>query len=83
MNYFHAIPEGQAIICQRPHGLYRQVELYQREDKIYAKVGAGYYRLHKGGGTSNPKINWYEIDTPEGSWSEVACAVMYQAGPSA
>lgn len=75
MNFITAIDEGQAIVHSR--GVYRQVPLYQRDGKIYAKHGGGYVRLAQGGSTSAPNVRWAEIDTPHGEWSEKSGAVFY------
>ena len=80
MNYFTAIPEGQAITHTK--GVYRQSPIFQRGGKIYARHGAGYVRLMQGGSTSAPSVRWAEIDTPEGQWSEDGGYVTYE-GPIA
>lgn len=77
MNYFSEIPEGQAIVCA--NGVYRQVKIATREGKIYARYGAGYVRLSRGGPTSHPKLRWYEIDAGDGAFEEVGGNVMYSA----
>lgn len=76
MNFITAIDEGQAIIHSR--GIYRQVPLYQRDGKIYAKHGGGFVRLSQGGATSAPNIRWAEIDTPHGTTEEKAGFVTYE-----
>ena len=47
MEYFTVIPEGQAIMVSR--GVYRQVPIYVRGGKVYARHGGGYVRLIQGG----------------------------------
>lgn len=75
MNYFSEIPEGQAIICS--NGVYYQCKIGVRGGRIYAQRGRGYVRLHAGGTTSNPKVQWYEIDAGDGTYKEVGSAVNY------
>lgn len=65
MDYFTIIPEAQAIIHAK--GVYRQVPIYARAGRAYAKSGSGYVRLFQGGGTSHPNIRWSEFD-PGGEW---------------
>lgn len=77
MNFITAIPEGQAIIHSK--GVYRQVPLYERGGRIYAKHGAGFVRLSQGGATSAPNVRWAEIDTPNGTHEEIGAAVVYTA----
>lgn len=77
MNFITAIPEGQAIINSR--GVYRQVPIYERGGKIYAKYGAGFVRLSQGGATSSPSVRWAELDTPNGRYSEKSGSVYYHA----
>lgn len=75
MEYFTVIPEGQAIVGTR--GVYRQVPVYARGEKIYARHGSGYVRLIQGGSTSAPNIRWVEIDTPNGAHVERNGYVFY------
>jgi hypothetical protein len=57
---FHVIDGAQAVLCSR--GVYRQVPLFRREDRIYAKWGAGFVRLGSGSGTSVPHVSRRSID---------------------
>lgn len=75
MEYFTVIPEGQAIVVTR--GVYRQVPVYARGEKIYARHGGGYVRLIQGWSTSAPNIRWVEIDTPNGAHVERNGYVFY------
>jgi hypothetical protein len=75
MEYFTVIPEGQAIMVNR--GVYRQVQVYVRSGKVYARHGSGYVRLIQGGSTSAPNIRWVEIDTPNGEYDERSGYVFY------
>lgn len=78
MNYFSEIPEGQAIVCNG--GVYKQVPIAVRKGLIHVKHGSGYVRLHSGGGTSIPKMRWYEIDAADGDYEENGVGVKY-VGP--
>lgn len=60
MNFFTIIPDAQAILHAR--GVYRQVPLYARGEKVYARYGGGYVRLSVGGATSAPNVRWAEFD---------------------
>ena len=75
MEYFTVIQEGQAIVVTR--GVYRQVPVYARGEKIYARHGGGYVRLIQGGSTSAPNIRCVEIDTPNGAHVERNGYVFY------
>ena len=75
MEYFTVIPEGQAIMVSR--GVYRQVPVYARGGKVYARHGGGYVRLIQGGATSAPNIRWAELDTPNGAHEERGGYVFY------
>jgi hypothetical protein len=75
VNYFVVIPEAQAIIHSR--GVYRQVPLFERGGRLYAKQGSGFVRLFQGGGTSCPAVKWAEIDPGEGSYAEQSGYVTY------
>jgi hypothetical protein len=77
MDFFTIIPEAQGIILSS--GVYRQVALYQRSDRIYAKHGSGFVRLNQGCSTSHAKIRWVDLDTPNGKWAEDKGYVVYQA----
>ena len=78
MQFFTIITDAKAIIHSR--GVYRQVDLYLRGDRVFAKHGAGFVRLNAGGTTSAPNIRWAEIDTPDGEWSEKGTFVTYTPG---
>lgn len=81
MDYFTAIPEGQAIT--HINGVYRQIPIFERGGKIYARHGAGYVRLFQGGQTSAPNVRWSDIDTPMGQWTEHTGYVFYEGQPEA
>ena len=75
MDFFTVIPEGQGIIQAR--GVYRQVALFERKGRVYAKHGGGYVRLNQGGSTSAPNIRWTDLDTPNGEHDERSGYVFY------
>lgn len=77
MHYFTAVPEAQAIVHAR--GVYRQVPLFEREGRLYAKQGTGFVRLFQGGATSAPAVRWAEIDPGEGGYAEAQGHVRYLA----
>lgn len=77
MEFFTAIPEGQAVIYS--NGVYRQTSLFMRGDLVYAKYGSGFIRLSQGGSTSHPKFRWADIYTPNGEWFESGGFVRYAA----
>ncbi|GAA6176910.1 hypothetical protein [Sulfitobacter pacificus] len=75
MKYFSSIEEGQAIVQSK--GTYRQVPLYERGGRVYAKYGAGFVRLNVHRTTTNPSVKWVEMDTPNGVVKEVGHEVLY------
>jgi hypothetical protein len=77
MDFFTPIPEAQAIILTK--GMYRQVPLFTRGGKVYAKIGTGFARLMQGGGTSSPASKWVETDVPEGVCVEKQGYLTYSA----
>lgn len=74
---FTIIEGAQVIVHSR--GVYRQVKVFQRGDRIYAQHGSGYVKLYCGGATSAPNIRWAEIDPGDGSYVEAAGKVTYIA----
>lgn len=77
MTFFTTIPDAFAVIHMS--GVYRQVPLFERGGKVYARFGSGYVRLSNGGSTSHPKIRWAEIDPGLGSYAEVGAHVVWTA----
>ena len=75
MDFFTAVPDAQAILHSK--GVYRQVALYTRGDKVYAKWGAGFVRLSQGGATSHPNVRWADFDPGHGIMQEKAGSVIY------
>lgn len=79
MHFFTAVEDGQAIIHSK--GVYRQVPIYVRADKVYAKYGGGFVRLAQGGATSAPNVRWAEIDPGLGAYHETKGQVLFQPEP--
>lgn len=77
MSFFSIIEHGRAIIHCR--GVYRQVPIYSRAGKIYAKYGGGLVKLAQGGSSSAPNVRWAEIDPGEGEYREEVGSVYYTA----
>lgn len=77
MDFFTPIPEAQAVVLSR--GVYRQVPLFTRGGKVYAKIGTGFVRLMQGGAMSTPVGKWIETDVPEGTCTESQGYLTYSA----
>ena len=58
MGLFHKIEDAQAIISSR--GVYRQVDVYQRDGYVYVKWGNGFIWLGRNG-TSKPDVMFHEL----------------------
>ena len=58
---FHVIPE--AIAITRKKGVFRQVKVYYRKDRIYVAYGNGFIYVTKNG-SSVPDISIVDIDVP-------------------
>lgn len=56
---FHAI-DG-AFVVLRCKGVYRQAQLYARDERVYAKWGSGFIRLSRAGGTTHPNATWDDL----------------------
>ncbi len=63
MTLFSRVEEGQVIISDR--GLYRQVDLYERNGTLFAAVKGGFVRLLGREGTTVPSIKWLAIEGVE------------------
>jgi len=57
--------EGEFAIT-RTNGVYKQVDVYERNGYLFVKHGSGFIQLNHTGGTSTPKVNLDElnIETP-------------------
>lgn len=64
MSFFQHV-EGEAAILVE-NGVYRQVDLYQRDGYLYAKVGNGFVRLMADGATTKAKLrlDFMSFDKP-------------------
>lgn len=61
MGFFKQV-EGEAAVLIR-NGIYRQCDVYERDNYLYAKVSGGFVRLYADGSTTNIKtrldiISW-------------------------
>jgi len=57
---FRQISDAQAIV--RSRGVYKQVDLFQRDNKLFVELQRGaFLRLLATGGTSLPHVIWDEI----------------------
>jgi hypothetical protein len=74
MTPFQQIPDGLVITLQK--GIYRQTPLFQRAGNVYAKIGSGFIRLYKNGGTSVPSISWKEYDPGQAKIGEDSFALI-------
>lgn len=81
MDYFHQIEDGKAVIRGK-NGLYRQVDLFQRGGRVFAKYGAGFLRLHPQGGTSNPAVAWLDLDPGHGEIAPKALELRWTPAPA-
>ena len=62
VNLFHEIIDAQVILhCK---GVYQQVPVFRRRDRLYAKKGAGFVRIGGHGFTSAPTVSWEDLDIP-------------------
>lgn len=62
VNLFHEIVDAQVILhCK---GVYQQVPVFRRQDRLYAKRGSGFVRLGGHGFTSAPSVSWEDLDLP-------------------
>lgn len=60
MDYFTEIPDAHAITVS--NGVYRQVKMFARGGKVYARHGAGFVRLLQSCQTTCPTVRWIEYD---------------------
>ena len=70
MELFHVIEDAVAVV-RKPKGIYQQVKMYHRGDRIYVAYGAGFIRMTaKFGdswGTSHPDIRVMEFECASAS----------------
>ncbi len=61
-NLFHEIIDAQVVLhCK---GVYRQVPVFRRVNRLYAKHGNGFIRLDGHNFTSAPGVSWEDLDLP-------------------
>ena len=60
MTLFSRVEGGQVIIAER--GLYRQVDLYKQDGRLYAALKDSFVRLYGGYSTTAKHIRWVTID---------------------
>lgn len=53
MSMFQEVEGENAILVS--NGIYRQCNLYKRDESLYAKIGTGFVRLYADGSTSQAK----------------------------
>ena len=63
MHRFHIIEGASAILYAG--GVYKQVNLFERADGLYAAYQGGFVRLYDKNGTSKPKLRWETIELPD------------------
>jgi hypothetical protein len=64
IELFHRIDEAQVIVRRR--GVFKQVPLYRRGERVYALLGGGYVRLLARGASTQPDTMWEDIYDPRG-----------------
>ncbi len=74
MTPFQEVQDGLVITLQK--GIYRQSPLFQRDGYVFAKIGSGFVRLFKGGGTSVPTISWKDYDPGQARITEDSFALV-------
>lgn len=62
MELFHVVED--AIIITRSKGVFKQVKVYRRGDKLFAAHGSGFIAFRQGGNTSHPDVFWVEVEGP-------------------
>lgn len=63
MTLFKRVDAGQVIISER--GLYRQVDLYERDGQLFAAHKNGFVRLLDRENTTIPYVTWKAIEGVE------------------
>jgi len=53
--------EGTAVVL-KSKGIFKQVDLYQRGNELFAKWGSGFIGLRPRNGTTLPNVSWEHID---------------------
>lgn len=60
-NYTGFTLVENSFVITLSNGVWRQVDLYERNRMLFAKHGGGYIALNNDGATSAPKVKWKEI----------------------
>jgi hypothetical protein len=76
MGLFHRIEGAKAIL--RSKGVFKQVDVFQRDGRIYAQHGTGYVGLKSDeGATTAPRLFWEHlegVDYAVGKWYNLMIA---------
>lgn len=56
---FNKLPEAKIIV--RTKGNYKELELYEFRNEVYAKFGSSYIKIMYGNLTSNASYRWIEF----------------------
>jgi hypothetical protein len=60
MSLFHVIDDAQVVL--RSKGVFKQVKVFRRDNRLYAQHGGGFIGLRRDGGTTHPQIAWDYIE---------------------
>lgn len=60
---FHEVIGAQVIVVQK--GVFKQVPLFYRRERLFAGLASGYARIGAQGATSAPGVSWEALDLPE------------------
>lgn len=64
MELFHIIEDG-AVILRVKGGVFKQAKVFRRDGDVFAGVGgSSFIRLVRGGGTSDPRTTWLDVEGP-------------------
>ena len=75
MNFFTPVEDGFALL--RSNGVFKQVPLFTRGDRLYAKWGSGFIGLMVfQQATTNPSVAWVEL-THETSQDAKGCLTLH------
>ena len=75
MDFISVIPDAHAWVITG--GVYKQVPLAVRGNRLFAKHGSGWIRLSAHYVTSHPKVRWLELDAGAAHYNVVANEVRY------
>jgi hypothetical protein len=60
MSLFHVIDDAAAVL--RTKGVFKQVKVFYRDNRLYAQHGGGFIGLRRDGGTTHPQVAWDYIE---------------------